>query len=68
MTFAGDQGPPEDLLYSKVKVTERQEDLTNGVVSAEAVVVEYLQMECARHELLVGELWHTDTITIKYGS
>jgi hypothetical protein len=59
VTPASLQRAPEDLLYSEVKVTERQEDLTNGVVSAEAVIVEYLQMECARHEFLIGKLCKT---------
>lgn len=52
---------PEGLHLGQVHLVEGDGHLPNGVVAAEAVIVQDLEVEDPLHHLLVGETWGTDS-------
>lgn len=51
MALAGLQRPPQGLVHGQVDVTQRDDHLTDWVITTEPVVVEHLHVECALDQL-----------------
>lgn len=55
VTFADLEVLPERLTTHKVKVSERDTDLTDRIIAAESVVVKNLKVEGSSQQFVVGK-------------